>query len=57
MARPPSACACGQQVPVTVAGQPTTTVCARAEGHKGAHQGRVQWTPRLRAPAPPARRG
>jgi hypothetical protein len=53
MGRPTTACACGQQVRITIAGQVQTVTCGRGEGHPNAHQGKVSWTPR---PAPPPKR-
>jgi hypothetical protein len=50
MARPPTACTCAQQTPVTIGGQVRIVTCARGEGHRNDHQGRVSWPPRL-APA------
>ena len=47
MARPPTACACNQQIQVILASQPKTLACTRGEGHRGDHFARVTWPPRL----------
>jgi hypothetical protein len=51
MSRSTTACACGQQLQVVVAGRPQAIACTRGEGHGGDHHSRIVWSPRL-APSP-----
>lgn len=50
--RPTTHATCQQTAHVTVAGQPQTLLCGRAEGHRGEHQAPVKWAPRLAVPSP-----
>jgi len=50
MRRPMTASTCREEILVVVAGQPAKVESARGEGHRGVHQGRIQWPPRSAAP-------
>ena len=55
MPRPTTASTCREEILVVAAGQAAKVECARGEGHKGAHQGKLQWPPRTAA-SPVSRR-
>jgi hypothetical protein len=56
MGRPPTACQCNQQIPITVASKPQVVACSRSEGHRGDHHARIVWPPRLASPTRPGDR-
>jgi hypothetical protein len=50
MPRPMTASTCREEILVVVAGQLAKVECARGEGHRGVHQGKIRWPPRTAAP-------